>query len=196
MNFIDDKEKMKDFISMSKEDFLNSYSYLTEEDYIETRVIKAKYEVEEFLNEDMENQNKIIDYILYSKDKDDMYIVASDGIEEMLEFNPYGINENKNNFFQVPEWDFNFDDYIFSHLQDGYDISFMRDEVHYGIWNGLNDLYPEDINFKKGVQKYLKYCKENNITKQYIDEKVRLGTPDVMKYLDENIKKKKDKGAR
>ena len=196
MNFIDDKEKMKDFISMSKEDFLNSYSYLTEEDYIETRVVKAKYEVEEFLNEDMENQNKIIDYILYNKDKDDMYIVASDGIEEMLEFNPYGINENKNNFFQVPEWDFNFDDYIFSHLQDGYDISFMRDEVHYGIWNGLNDLYPEDINFKKGVQKYLKYCKENNISKQYIDEKVKLGTPDVMKYLDENIKKKKDKGAR
>lgn len=32
-SFIDDKEKMADFCIMSKEDFLNSYSYLTEYEY-------------------------------------------------------------------------------------------------------------------------------------------------------------------
>lgn len=32
-SFIDDKEKMYDFFLLSKEDFLNSYSYLTEEEY-------------------------------------------------------------------------------------------------------------------------------------------------------------------
>lgn len=32
-NFIDDKEKMNDIFKLSKSEFLNSYSYLTEEDY-------------------------------------------------------------------------------------------------------------------------------------------------------------------
>ncbi len=32
-DFLDDKEKMRDFKELSKEEFLKSYSYLTEEDY-------------------------------------------------------------------------------------------------------------------------------------------------------------------
>ena len=36
MHFLDDIEKMNDLTSLSKEDFLKSYSYLTEEEYDET----------------------------------------------------------------------------------------------------------------------------------------------------------------
>ena len=32
-DFTDDEEKMKDFYFLTKEEFLNSYSYLTEEEY-------------------------------------------------------------------------------------------------------------------------------------------------------------------
>lgn len=32
-NFISDDEKMLDFINLSKDEFLQSYSYLTEEEY-------------------------------------------------------------------------------------------------------------------------------------------------------------------
>lgn len=32
-SFIEDMEKMKDFLKLSKEDFLKSYSYLYEEEY-------------------------------------------------------------------------------------------------------------------------------------------------------------------
>ena len=39
MDFINDEEKMRDFYELSKEEFLNSYSYLTENDYEAT--IKA-----------------------------------------------------------------------------------------------------------------------------------------------------------
>ena len=35
-NFIDDEEKMKDFYELTKEEFLMSYSYLTEEEYDNT----------------------------------------------------------------------------------------------------------------------------------------------------------------
>ena len=33
MNFLDDEEKMKDFLNMGKDQFLDSYSYLTEDEY-------------------------------------------------------------------------------------------------------------------------------------------------------------------
>ncbi len=35
-NFIDDPEKMQDFKTLSKDDFLKSYSYITEEEYNNT----------------------------------------------------------------------------------------------------------------------------------------------------------------
>ena len=35
-DFIDDKEKMRDFTQLTKEEFLSSYSYLTEDEYNNT----------------------------------------------------------------------------------------------------------------------------------------------------------------
>lgn len=40
--FIDDHDKMRDFVSLSKDDFLASYSYLTEEEYEATSKVVAK----------------------------------------------------------------------------------------------------------------------------------------------------------
>lgn len=41
-NFIDDEEKMLDFKTLSKAEFLSSYSYLTEEEYDNTAEIYAR----------------------------------------------------------------------------------------------------------------------------------------------------------
>ena len=41
-NFIDDKEKMRDFYELTKEEFLLSYSYLTEEEYDNTAKLVNK----------------------------------------------------------------------------------------------------------------------------------------------------------
>ena len=37
ISFIDDADKLRDFFQLSKDEFLSSYSYLTEEDYEATR---------------------------------------------------------------------------------------------------------------------------------------------------------------
>ena len=37
-DFCDDKEKMEDFRNLSKDEFLSSYSYITEEEYNYTRI--------------------------------------------------------------------------------------------------------------------------------------------------------------
>jgi len=42
-NFLDDDDKMKDILILSKEEFLSSYSYLTEQEYDETlRLLKEQ----------------------------------------------------------------------------------------------------------------------------------------------------------
>ena len=60
----------------------------------------------------------------------------------------------------------------------------MTDEVHYSIWNSIHELYPEDIDYKDGVQAYLQYCADNGITKEYLDKKTGFDTPDVMQYFE------------
>ena len=38
MDFLDDKEKMLDFKKLSKDEFLKSYSYISEEEYEATKI--------------------------------------------------------------------------------------------------------------------------------------------------------------
>lgn len=49
-SFEDDKEKMSDFNEIPKEEFLKSYSYLTEEDYKETEEALKQKEIKDSIN--------------------------------------------------------------------------------------------------------------------------------------------------
>ena len=144
---------------------------------------KIKENIEKFLSEDEEHQNKHIDYILVDPETKDTYVLASDGNEEAIEFTPF-TKDYKGGYQNVPEWDYNFDYYIYNYLEEGKQIAFMTDDVHYSIWNSIHELYPTDIDYKDGVQNYLQYCADNGITKEYLDEKTNLDTPNIMKYFD------------
>jgi hypothetical protein len=133
--------------------------------------------------EDMENQNKVIDFILYNPETKETQVLASDGLEDIILFAPF-TKEQENGYMKVPEWDFNFDEYFFKELQNGYEIGFINDDSNYGLWNTINDLYPEDIDNKDGVQKYLQYCKDNNITRDYLDNVMKMSVPDIMQHYE------------
>lgn len=152
------------------------------------RILKVKNDIELFLKDNMEHQNKHIDYILFNPRTNDTYVLASDGYDEAIEFTPYSKSES-GGYIQVPEWDYNFDYYIYNYLEEGLKIGYMTDNVHYSIWNSINELYPTDIEYKNGVQEYLQYCRDNNITKEYLDIKTGLDIPDVMKYYKEKYVK-------
>ena len=143
---------------------------------------KAKEDIEKFLLEDMEHQNKHIDYILVDPESNETYVLASDGNEEAIEFTPF-TKDYKGGYQNVPEWDYNFDYYIYNYLEDGKQIAYMTDDVHYSIWNSIHELYPSDIDYKDGVQNYLQYCADNGITKEYLDKQTGFDTPDIMKYF-------------
>ena len=70
-----------------------------------------KNNIEEFLMEDIEHKNKRIDYILVNVKKNEYIAVASDGLEEMIEFAPY-TKELLNGYSNIPERDFNFHTYL------------------------------------------------------------------------------------
>ena len=140
---------------------------------------EEKIKVEKFLNDNMEHQDKKIDYILYKSDKMETNILASNSNDEAIEF-----RSNTNDFNYVPEWDYNFDYYIYNLLEENWKIEYMTPEVHYSIWNSINELYPNDIDYKDGVQNYLQYCADNKITKKYLDEETGLNTPDVMQHFE------------
>ena len=141
--------------------------------------VKEVYnDVSEFLHESIEHKNKQIDYILINPSNEDLWVMCSDGYDTAIEFQ-YRDGMMKSNY--VPEWDFNFDYYVYNLLEDGYKIGYMSDDLHYSLWNSIHELYPDDIEFKNGVKNYIKYCKSNGITKEYIDSKTNLDTPNILK---------------
>lgn len=90
------------------------------------------------------------------------------------------------------------DDSIFISLEnENMKIDYMSIEAHYGVWQEIERYYPEDIEHKKGMQEYLKYCKQNHITREVIDKEIKNHeTPNVMKYYKEEKTKSKNKDAR
>lgn len=72
-DFINDKEKMRDFQELSKYDFLNSYSYLNESDYNITLLLTLLENYENFTITEALKETKtafelleIVNYLLYN----------------------------------------------------------------------------------------------------------------------------------
>lgn len=156
-------------------------------------VSKVKNDIESYLMEDMKHQDKEIDFILYNPNTKETQVLASNKDEEIILFAPF-TKEQENGYMNVPEWDFNFDEYLFKELQNDYEIGYMNLDVHYGLWQTIEDLYPEDLEHKDGVKKYLQYCKDNNITRDFIDDEFKMPVPDIMKYYEYPIGVVEQKG--
>lgn len=146
---------------------------------------KTKQEIDEYLIDSEEHKDKQIQYILINPKTNETNTLVSN-YDEAIEFTPY-TKQYPEKYGRVPEWDFNFDYYVFNLLEEGYEVGYMNMETHYNLWNSIHELYPEDIDFKDGVQNYLQYCKDNNITKEKIDKEVNLDTPDIMEFYKEQL---------
>ena len=152
-------------------------------------IVRNKYrEITDFLKQNIDTKNMNIDLILYDEKTKATYTIASDGYDKCIEFTPY-TDYSENGYDVVPEWDFNFDYYVYDLLEQGCEVGYITDELHYNIWNSRYELYPDDIDCKDVALKYIEYCKKNNITKEYIDSKTGLDTPNIMdKFEDDKIR--------
>ena len=110
-----------------------------------------KDSIENSIKEDEELFGTKIDYILINPDNNDTVSIISDGVDKIVEFTPF-TKEMKTGYSKVSEWDYSFDNYLFKDLENVYQIGYMTAETHYNIWNSIEELYPESINNKNGVQ--------------------------------------------
>lgn len=76
---------------------------------------------------------------------------------------------NNSTISKISEWDYSIDQYLFSFLQEGFEIKCMPLSIHYGIWCTLAD--KEDIFYMKGLQTYLDYFVENVLYQEFVINK-------------------------
>lgn len=77
-------------------------------------------------------------------------------------------------------WGFNYERDLFKLLESGYEIVGMSMDCHFDVWSTI-EAWQDEIETEKGMQKYLKYCRQNRITKEKIETETGLsGMMDVM----------------
>ena len=148
----------------------NNYSFnmtvLRDGNEIEVKVITKSITLSSVSSEIIESGNKKIGYIYISIFALNTYDQFKAHLESLEKEGYYCDNEN-------------------------WKIEYMTPEVHYNIWNSIYELYPEDIDYKDGVQNYLQYCVDNGITKEFLDKENDLDAPDIMEYFEGLAKKEK-----
>lgn len=146
----------------------------------EIDVLKDKINV--FLQKNKEYKEFELQYILIDNENLNNSIAIAFKADEIIQINPYNMKIE-----DINEWAYNFDEDFFKKLEEGEVINYVSIQGHFNIWSFLEDSYPDELEYKKGAQIYLKYCKQHKITKEAIDKGNGFDdTPNVMRYYKEN----------
>lgn len=179
-------------------DFVNYFDFCMNNDKVEKideLIGNENFDIDNILNataEVIEKDGKFDDlevrYILVdNKDKNNSIVVVMRE-DELFEIIPF-----KKEMKEIDVWEYNFDIDILGKLERNQEIAYMGMPVHLGIWEIINEWYPNSIECKIGMQKYLKYCKDNKITKEVIEKATKLdNVNDAMKYYKKDRTKRKE----
>lgn len=181
----------------SPNDFVNYFDFCMKNeqvDKIADLLSIEKLDVEKILNETMEflknsEEYKEMEICYILEDKKDIkesFIIAMEA-DNIIQIEPF-----TKEISDVAEWAYNIDEDIFGEIEENKKIAYMSMNMHYNIWETIRDWYPEDIEHKKGMQIYLKYCKENKVTKEKVEKETKLDNVyNAMKhYKKEKIKER------
>ncbi len=86
-------------------------------------------------------------------------------------------------------YSFHFDSEVFRLLEKNYQILSMTDECHYNIWTMLGEYRNEKVIHKQGFRRYVEYCKNNEITKQYLQENTSYDGVDITSLYHQKMRK-------
>lgn len=119
-----------------------------------------------------DKENYKINFILSKKNEDNSigfiaYATHKDDIEDMVYVSSNIDGYAKSN--TVADWSFNVDDDLFENLEQNFNIEYMSLNTHYGVWCAIEELYPFDIEHDEGMQQYLTYCHQNEITEKVVN---------------------------
>ena len=149
------------------------------------KINKLKRNLKKKLNEYMEKKNCTLQFILSKDNKVSDIIYANLYGELVLSVDPesYEITKLEKNTSVL-------DDILFLRMNEDKQIEFIADEAHDYLWYIIETYYTDynmhelDVPNKKSMLKYLKYCKDNNITDFYIDKKFKSNPEDLIEFYD------------
>lgn len=155
-----------------------------------TEELMKRKDVREYLEDyvwSTDTENYIFMYSLLDKEEPQSSVIVygdNEG-ETILLIRPYE-KGFKDKFEIVPDWAFNFYGGLMVLLDNGFEIIDIDEYCHYSIWGEVYERLqePGDKRYKKGVEKYIKYCKKNKITKESIMKFLNLKhfTEDIMEF--------------
>ena len=141
-----------------------------------------KDKINNFLEKSKEFKEFELQYILLDKENLKNSTALAFKADEIIEINPFNMQVE-----EVAEWAYDLDTDFFKKLEEGKTINYISMQSHFNIWTFIENYYPDDIEYKKGTQIYLKYCKQNKITKMEIDKGNGFNdTPNVMRFYKGN----------
>lgn len=156
---------------------------------VENEITKLVKDTEKYIKSIEEYENYDVVYVLADKKNPNERVVVASEYDGVIEVNP---KTQKINF--MAEWAYNLDDDFFGKLEKEKNLIYMSIDCHYGTWLYLEDSIPNDeIEHKKGVQEYLKYCKKNGITKEKLEKETNMEIADMMKYYKAEKNKSKER---
>lgn len=182
----DDKIFFRDLIELTKDEFLTIYTnYSVEEykgtlkDYITRLALNdikdlgksTEFDTVSYIFQNQRNM-KIVYAAIFDDDNEMFYLIDV--------FNPEAsVSKHLE--------DFSYETDFLEYLNSGYKIINIEDNLHTAIWEDIGTLYDgETIRNYKGIQKYLKYCKENSITYEIVNSD-EFEVRDISKFFVNNI---------
>lgn len=176
----------------------NSLEEVKEKIQDEVKTLLEQKETEDFLwDKHLISNPKTLSeiYVLVNSKnpKNSVVVMYDTNTDNFCFIKPY-MKKLEDKISSLEEWKFNYEEHLFEYLENDYQMFNSNDfVVHYNVWNYIEEMYPEEIENKKGMQNYLKYCKENGITKNKIENEVKCDVPDVMKLYKDKTKRKDDR---
>lgn len=175
ISFIDDEEKMRDFVKISKEEFLSSYSYLSEEEYNATSKDYDKLKQKAV-------HGRFSDSIKTIDDVNNIYEKSLDFIEQNISFKES--NPEYNEIDDIEKWK---NGELYIPVADG-NGNFTNDMeantlADYNVYAGKNfESYSELIEYQAGLKaKVLDSAIENSIT-EYLRREYAETSPNSGKF--------------
>lgn len=136
------------------------------------------YNIRDFMNKNAELKEMNIQCLMIDKNnKKNGIAIASDESDVVaIDIQNYECEYSQ-------EWDYDIDNNIFKKIENGMNIELITTQWHRLIWEKIESFqYVDEIYHKEGLQNYLEYCRDNEVTKEYLEEECDTELIDIMKY--------------
>lgn len=136
------------------------------------------YNIRDFMNKNAELKEMNIQCLMVDKNnKKNGIAIASDESDVVaIDIQNYECEYSQ-------EWDYDIDNNIFEKIENGMNIELITTQWHRLIWEKIESFqYVDEIYHKEGLQNYLEYCRDNEVTKEYLEEECDTELIDIMKY--------------